>query len=396
MSNMSPLDQAKASDALDLVSTGCATLDMRDCHSEMWGVNELSLKLESTQHRVEWVFNNTKAEVNWDPESNTESTTLMKNGGEQEGWDDGFLVTKLDNVMGIRMGQTVDACHIKFGMTAKAEDTNLFQSGFYVGLYPEHCVMRGAKGAVPQKMGRYDLNERFVAQIKNGGVTVTRFGEENPFDVIGDCTEEGTSMYGMIHIHERDAMGQLEDVMGIAMVTSIDLNGNMLADVGMERLAEALEMPFTKVKNLDLGLNRIRDIGAMRIATVLEKSFCRIESLVLSHNEIGDEGLTRLAEVLGKDGSRVSKLWLEGNHIGDEGVTALAETLEKESNQLTLLELAWNKIEDEGAQRLFQAISKPECKIEHFTIDHNKFIEKKTKKMLAMIMSKVPKLVDMT
>lgn len=256
-------------------------------------------------------------------------------------------------------------------------------------------VFRGCKGE-HEYMASYDLHETFTAQIMNGGVVVSRNDEVEPFDVIGPCVEEGTSMYGRIDIMEKDAIGQLEGIWAVAMVRSIDINGNMLTDSGVERLAEALELGFTKIEYLDLGLNRIRDKGCIRIAEVLEKSVCKIKSLVLSHNEIGDEGLIRLSEALEKTGChKVSKLWLTDNQIQDAGAIRLAETLEKETCLIDLLEIAWNRIEDEGAQRLLQAISAPECKITWFTLDHNKWTDKKTRKMLTMLLAKVPRLIDM-
>ena len=39
---------------------------------------------------------------------------------------------------------------------------------------------------------------------------------------------------------EKDALGQLEKVCGIARVTSLDINGNMLCDAGIDRLSQAM------------------------------------------------------------------------------------------------------------------------------------------------------------
>jgi len=386
---MSPIDAAFVSEALEAVDAGAENVNMRDGHSEFWGAEQLALKLESTAHNVEWIFNNTKLEVVG------ETTNLMKCGGEQDGWDDGFLVSKLGNINGLQVRQT-SSCHIEFGLTSNMEDTSLYENGFYCGIFADKKLVRGTKGKGNTTCGKYELNENFTVRILRGSVTLLRNDEENPFDVIGPCEKEGTSMHAMIHIKERDALGNLEGIFAVALVNSIDINGNLLTDAGVERLAPALEVPHSKVVHLDAGLNRIRDQGAMRIAEVIEKRASVISTLVLSHNEIGDEGATRLAEALGKEGCRVTKLWLEGNQIADEGAVKLAEALETEHCQLTLIELAWNKIEDEGAQRVLQAISKPACKVTEFTLDHNKCIDKKTKKMLTTVLAKCPRLVDLT
>jgi plasmid maintenance system antidote protein VapI len=393
MSEQSPIEAAMVNDALEAVDNGAESVNIRDGHSGFFGADELAKKLEKTDHHVEWILHNTKQLKEMDYATNIETISVMKDGGEQEGWD-AYMVTKLKNVNGLRMGQKVDGCHVKFGLTTSQEDTAAYEHGYFVGIYPDKKVVRGENGKREITCGKYDLNEQFTARITRGSVTVTRNDEENAFDVIGDY--EGTSMYGLIYVHEKDALGTLEKIFAVAMVTSIDINGNNLTDAGMDRLATALEMPFTKVTSIDLGLNRIRDQGATRLASVLEKSSSRITSLVLSHNEIGDEGAKKLAEAIGKEGCRVTKLWLTGNMIGDDGAMQLADMLEKETSQLSLIELAWNKIEDEGAQRLIQAISCPECKVDNFTIDHNKYIDKKTRKMLTMILSKLPRLLDMT
>lgn len=388
---MNPIDAAFVSEALEKIDAGEATVNMRNGHSEFWGADQVALKLESTDHRVEWIFHNTKHEI---PEG-ADNINLIKNGGSQDDWDDGYFYSRLGNVNGLRVKQS-SGCHIRFGLTSNVEDTSLYENGYYIGIYPDKKVVRGCKASHDKTCAKYDLNENFLVRILRGSVTATRNEEENPFDVIGDCAEEGTSMHAMVHIKERDALGQLEGLFVICMVTSLDINGNYLTDAGVARLAPALEVPFSKVVNLDAGLNRIRDKGAIRIAEVLEKSSSRITTLDLSNNEIGDEGASRLAEALGKEGCKVSKLWLTGNMIADDGAMKLAETLEMETCQLTLIELAWNKIEDEGAQNLIKAISSPQCKVTEFTLDHNKYIDKKTKKMLTGLMSKCSRLVDLT
>lgn len=388
---MDPIDAAFVSEAFEGLDNGGEILNMRDGHSEFWGAEELAKRLESTDHVVEWIFNNTKMQQT----EGAEHPSLIKNGGMSDGWDDGYLVTKLGNVNGLVVGQKVAGCHVKFGLTTSIQDTQKFENGFYCGIYPEKKVTRGVKGR-ETTCAKYEMYENFTVRVQRGSATLTRNDEENPFDVIGHCEEEGTSMHALIHIKERDAMGVLDRLYAVALVKSIDCNGNYFTDAGIERLAPALEVDWTKIVHLDAGLNRIRCKGAMRLAEVLEKSCCKISTMVLSHNEIGDEGVSRLAEAISKKGSTLTKLWLTGNQIADEGAMKVAEALESEHSKLTLIELAWNKIEDEGAQRVIQAISKPECKIEEFALDHNKYVDKKTKKMLTAIMAKVPRLVDMT
>lgn len=395
MAMMSPVDAAFVSEALEVVDSGGAIVNMRDGHSEFWGADELSKRLESTDHNIEWVFLDTKMEKHENLAEGTLTVNLMKDGGAREGWD-ACMVSKLKNVNGLRVSQKVDGCHVRFGLTSDPDDDADYKKGFFLGIYPDKKVMRREKGKMEITAGKYELNEQFTTRILRGSVTALRNDEQEPFDVIGKCEEEGTSMYGKIWIHEKDALAILEGVFAIAMVSSIDINGNLLTDNGVDRLCQGLEVSWTKVTHLDLGLNRIRCVGASRIAQALEKSTSRITSLVLSNNEICDEGSARLAEALAKEGCRVTKLWLNDNQIADDGAIKLAEMLEKETCQLTLLELSWNKIEDDGMQRLIQAISKPECKITEFALDHNKCTDKKTRKMLTMIMAKLPRLVDMT
>merc|ERR1719506_133949 len=103
---------------MEAIDAGGDTVDMRDGHSEFYGADQLGTRLESTKHKVEWIFHNTKMQWHTDEATGIDSGTIMKDGGAQEMWDDGWLVTKLNNVNGLKMGQSVDGCHIKFGMTA--------------------------------------------------------------------------------------------------------------------------------------------------------------------------------------------------------------------------------------------------------------------------------------
>jgi len=395
MGDMNPLDAAFVQEALEAIDQGSEAVNMRDGHSAFWGADQLAAKMESVDHPVEWIYHNTKQEEGGE-HAKAHEVNLRKCGGGQMEWDDGFLYTKMPNINGLEVKQAVAGCHTRFGFTGDVEDTHMFEHGYYVSLEEGNVAYRGVKGGRADVMCKYDLHESFTVRLKNNNVTVAKNDDPNPFEVIAQNISEGTSMHGMIHIKERDALGQIEHLYAIALVTSVDINGNSIGDVGVERLMKSMEVPFTKVVYLDLGLNRIRDAGALHVAQVIEKPMSKITSLVLSHNEIGDEGAGHLAEALGKEPCSITKIWLAGNQIGNEGGIKIAEMLETEHNKLEYIELSWNQIEDEGTQRLIQAISKAECKLTDFALDHNKYTEKKTRKMLCAIMTKVPRLVHMT
>jgi len=135
---MSPLEAAFVTEAIDRIDKGADSVNMRDGHSAFWGADELCKKLERTDHEVEWIFKNTKQETHENHELGVSTNNLIKDGGANEGWDDGYLVTKLPNINAIRLGQAVAGCHIRFGMTAAGEkDSSAFEHGFYVGIYPD-------------------------------------------------------------------------------------------------------------------------------------------------------------------------------------------------------------------------------------------------------------------
>lgn len=400
---MTPFDQAAATDALNTVSQGGNICNMRDCHSQAWGASELAERLESTDHKVEWIFEKTKLDFNQSADGELHVTVIKTAGGHEE-WDDGYLVTKLPNINALRMGQKTGA-HIKFGLTPNPEDTNLYENGFYVGLFPEKKMLKGAKGR-NELMGRYELSDSITLRVLRGGACILKNDQEEPFSIAGPCEEHGTSMHGLIHIRERDSIGDLVKVLSVALVDWVDLNANYFCDSGIERLAPSFETPFTKVWHLDLGTNRIQDEGAERIAQMLRVSSCQVKILILSNNEIGDKGAAALAESISKPPNKVKLLHLADNQIGDEGAIQLAEAMEGPLNcdpkvttppgafQVEDLDLSWNLIQDEGIQRLCQSLSKPETTVTKFALDHNKCTDKKTKKMLVAIMSKVDRFCD--
>jgi len=137
-----------------------------------------------------------------------------------------------------------------------------------------------------------------------------------------------------------------EIVRDTTTLTSLILCGNEYTSgpSGMRILSEALKTN-SSLTSINLYGNRIGNIGAEKLAEVLR--FNRtLRILNLEANEIGNEGVILLADALSHN-TTLTQLSLSSNNIGDVGAVALSEML-VHNYSLKNLNLLVNEIEEKG------------------------------------------------
>ena len=153
-------------------------------------------------------------------------------------------------------------------------------------------------------------------------------------------------------------------------LVALEIDGNNITDVGMERLCLALSESESKIKKLSLGRNEITDEGVQHLVQNLGE--CDLTCLNLSRNGIKDAGVTHLASFLSTSPCKLSHLNLSSNSIGEKGVDSLCKALIENECRLSYLNLAnVASMADEAIRKLFETLSKRECKLKQLNLSQN-------------------------
>ena len=149
---------------------------------------------------------------------------------------------------------------------------------------------------------------------------------------------------------------------------ALDLSGNLVTDVGVASLSEALKQSTMPVINLYLCSNQITDAGVVSLSEALKQSTCQLTSLELANNKITDVGAASLSEALKQSTCQLTTLLLTSNQIADAGATSLSEALKQSTCRLTTLLLSYNQITDAGATSLSEALKQSTCQVTRFRL----------------------------
>ena len=134
----------------------------------------------------------------------------------------------------------------------------------------------------------------------------------------------------------------------------IDLNSNLISDIGVLSLSHALRRPSCNIIEFLLAVNRVSDQGARSLAESLLENQSLI-SLNLGVNEIGDIGATFLGTAL-LSNRTLKELYLSGNLIGDHGASSLASSFETNASVRVIFDLGFNRIQNHGAKSFANTI----------------------------------------
>ncbi|XP_016098011.1 ribonuclease inhibitor-like [Sinocyclocheilus grahami] len=144
----------------------------------------------------------------------------------------------------------------------------------------------------------------------------------------------------------------------------LDLSGNNLQNLGIERLSDGLKVSHCKLQKLNLYHCGITDEGCAALASALKSNPSHLRHLNFTENKIGDLGLKHLSDVLKEPLCKLEKLKLCQCGITDEGCAALASALRSNPEHLRELDLSQNKIGDSGVTALSAQLENPHCKLE--------------------------------
>eukprot|EP00004_Rigifila_ramosa_P017066 TRINITY_DN4114_c0_g1_i2.p1 TRINITY_DN4114_c0_g1~~TRINITY_DN4114_c0_g1_i2.p1 ORF type:complete len:391 (+),score=100.88 TRINITY_DN4114_c0_g1_i2:88-1260(+) len=140
-------------------------------------------------------------------------------------------------------------------------------------------------------------------------------------------------------------------------LTHLDLQGNKLGDVGFTAvLTSMFQHTLPVVQKMNFSHNGITDVGLQNVAQQMlnfreNAKRSTLECLDLNFNLIGDLGVKGLARALEADVCPLTRLDLAHNRIGNDGALALAAGLQKCSRVKTV-DVTHNLIEGAGAAAL--------------------------------------------
>ena len=174
---------------------------------------------------------------------------------------------------------------------------------------------------------------------------------------------------------------------GNSKLSSLRLRENIVADEGVEYLAEALKDSNCTLNSLILGQHNVNgDERAESLANYLKISSCkllkvkRIQFLYNKSQElVTDAGARCLAEALKHSNCKLKSLDVNGNELTDEGVKYLAEALKDSNCKLNSLNLALIKLTDKGVKYLAEALKHSNCKLNSLNLAHIKLTDKGVK-----------------
>ncbi|XP_049322368.1 uncharacterized protein LOC103032132 [Astyanax mexicanus] len=167
----------------------------------------------------------------------------------------------------------------------------------------------------------------------------------------------------------------------------LDLNGNILGQLGLQKLCELLENPHCKLEilrlknsitkegcgalmsalcsnpshliELDLSGNKFGNPGVEHISCLLKDSDGKVKRLNLSNCDITEGGYDALASALKSNpSSRLMELDLRGNDPGDTGVRLLTELIEDQNCNLKTLRLLNSDSGEKACNTLTKALKK--------------------------------------
>lgn len=144
-------------------------------------------------------------------------------------------------------------------------------------------------------------------------------------------------------------------------LTRLDLESNLIGNVGVGALAKALASgALSRLVSLDLRNNNIGDQGARDISAALRTGQCpALSTLDLAGNAIGPEGAVALASAVVCGRCPIRSLSLAWNNLADSGARGFAETIQsggQGSSSLEVLNMGNNSIGDDGVRALARAL----------------------------------------
>ncbi|XP_042341181.1 NACHT, LRR and PYD domains-containing protein 14-like isoform X2 [Plectropomus leopardus] len=143
----------------------------------------------------------------------------------------------------------------------------------------------------------------------------------------------------------------------------LDLEGNKIGDVGVDKLSEFLEKPHCQLETLNLKNCRLTTKCCKSLTFALSHSFA-LDELDLSNNCLTDQGVKQLSEWLRKRQCGLKILRLARCQITENGCAALSHCLKSNPAHLRVLDLTENCLQDGSVEKLSRFLAEPLCRLE--------------------------------
>ena len=177
---------------------------------------------------------------------------------------------------------------------------------------------------------------------------------------------------------QMNKMAEIEILSNCFQVNStlieINLSGNGITDIGVEKLAEAIKVNAT-LQILDISCNTIHSSGMIALSNCL-KINSKLSKLNISENNINDERVKCLTEGI-KANKALKELNISKNLISKEGVTEIVEACRKNEALQTLVS-RYNNLSKPGLLAISEYIKKKNA-LQIFDTSWNSIVTKSNK-----------------
>ncbi|XP_059108499.1 NACHT, LRR and PYD domains-containing protein 9B-like [Peromyscus eremicus] len=166
----------------------------------------------------------------------------------------------------------------------------------------------------------------------------------------------------------------------------LDLGSNILEDIGVNILCEALKDPKCTLQELWLSGCSLTSDCCGGISAVLTSSK-NLKTLKLGKNNIEDTGIKRLCEALRNPNCKLQCLGLDMNDFKTDCCADLASALTT-CKTLTSLNLDWITFDRDGLELLCEALSHKSCNLKVLGLDQSALTEESQMLLQAVGMKK--------
>uniref|UniRef100_A0A8C2FYY3 NACHT domain-containing protein n=1 Tax=Cyprinus carpio TaxID=7962 RepID=A0A8C2FYY3_CYPCA len=142
----------------------------------------------------------------------------------------------------------------------------------------------------------------------------------------------------------------------------LDLRGNDPGESGVKQLSDLLKDPNCQLKTLRF-LGSAAEEACKYLNEVLHiKNLLLLRELNLSEHELGETRVNQIAALLQDKHCKLNTLMLNNNNITEEGCAALISAFDSNPSNLIELDLSGNKLGNSGMKKICLLLKNPKCK----------------------------------
>ncbi|KAK2906718.1 hypothetical protein Q8A67_005703 [Cirrhinus molitorella] len=178
-------------------------------------------------------------------------------------------------------------------------------------------------------------------------------------------------------------------------LNTLMLNKNNITDEGCAALTSAFKLNSSNLIELDLCGNKLGNLGIEKICPLLKNTQCRLKKLKLSNCSITEEGYKALASALRSNPTHLIELDLTGNDPGQSGVKELIDLQQDPNCQLKTIMFLKSPAAQDACDHLTKVLCKSPLLLKELDLSEDKLGDLKWEKLSALLMDSHSKVETM-